>query len=95
MVRAKQQLLPKPFNPTSMFLYSGQTINGHIASYPGPMIIAKKDVPITVRWVNEIQGKHILPVDYSYPFKNSSIFRNEVPVVPHAHGIASLTVSDG
>jgi len=59
------------------------------------MIIAKKNIPIKVVWVNNITGRHMLPVDYSEPFINDALFRNEVPTVPHVHGIVASSISDG
>jgi hypothetical protein len=77
MVKTTQQFLPpKIYNPTTIYAYRGLTKNGYIASFPGPGIIATKDVPIKVTWKNNIKGSHILPVDYSFPFENSAAFRN-------------------
>lgn len=88
-------MLPKDFPKTPAYAYSGQTKTGKVTSFPGPSIIAKKDIPVKVVWVNNITGKHFLPVDYSEPFINSSAFLNEVPVVPHAHGLVTQSISDG
>lgn len=96
MVKIKQQILPQElFGPTTIYAYGGQTKIGYQASFPGPAIYATKDRPIRIRWENKIPGPHILPVDFNYPFKNDSAFVNEVPVVPHAHGVATNTSSDG
>ena len=72
MIKTKKQILPVGlFNETTLYVYAGQTKNGYKASYPGPAIFATKDRPIKVTWKNSIPGPHILPVDYSYPFKSS------------------------
>ncbi len=96
MKKTTQQLLPpQKFNKTTIYAYAGQTNNGYVASYPGPAVMATKDVPLRIRWRNNIEGKHILPVDYNYPFKSTDAFRNQVPTVPHVHGVATLSNSDG
>lgn len=69
MVKTSQQFLPKHLYPkTTIYAYAGKTENGYKASFPGPTIIATKDRPVDITWINEIPGKHILPVDYNYPF---------------------------
>jgi len=37
----------------------------------------------------------MLPMDFSKPFYDDFVFRNEVPTVPHAHGVATKESSDG
>lgn len=76
---------------------------GYEGSYPGPTILCKKGVPITVEWINDlVDGNgdpipHILPIDTSVhwadPFGNDSVAA--VPVVTHVHGANSAASSDG
>ena len=96
MVKTKQQILPHElFNKTTIYAYGGNTKKGYYAGFPGPAIIATKDRPIKVTWKNKIPGPNIMPVDLYYPFINDTAFRDEVPTVPHAHGLATNTSSDG
>lgn len=75
MVKTKQQLLPKElFNQTTIYAYAGQTKTGYQATFPGPAIYATMNRPIRIRWKNNIQGPHILPVDLNYPFKSDEAF---------------------
>ena len=77
MVKTTKQFLPPSlFNKTTIYAYGGQTNTGYKAGYPGPMILATKNTPITVTWKNSIKGSHILPVDYNYPFKSTDAFKN-------------------
>lgn len=95
MVKTKLQILPPCYNKTTVYAYAGKTNKGYKASYPGPAIFATKDKPIRVTWRNSIPGPHMLPVEYGFPFDLTKIFRQEVPTVPHAHGLAVQTSSDG
>ena len=49
--------------------------------------MALKNMPIYVIWNNNIEGKHLLTVDYSNPFKMLADLGSDVPTVPHAHGL--------
>lgn len=70
MVQTKQQFLPaKIFQSTPIYAYGGMTANGFKSGFPGPAIIAKKDIPVKITFRSNIKGPHILPVDYNYPFK--------------------------
>lgn len=96
MVKTTQQILPPVmFGKATIYAYGGATANGYFAGFPGPTILATKDRPIKITWRNKITGSHILPVDFNYPFLNDTAFKNEVPTVPHAHGIISNMSSDG
>ena len=87
MMRAKIQLLPAGFPATEMFVYAGKVNGVFKPEYPGRGIMAFKNMPTYVIYTNNIDGQHILPVDTSPPFDMVSEFLNEVPVVPHAHGL--------
>ena len=69
MEKFKMQILPSKFNQTTVFGYGGKVKNDSIVlSYPGPAIIAKTNVSISIKWTNNIFGEHLFPVDHSYPF---------------------------
>ena len=77
MQKQSLQLLPKPFPRTELYTYCGYTNDREfLCSYPGPAIFAKTKVPVRVKYVNNIYGSHILPVDYSNHFRSTSDFTN-------------------
>ena len=66
---------------------------GYGGSFPGPTIEARRDVPVSVRWINNLPLEHLLPVDTSVhgagdPFP-------EVRAVVHLHGGHALPQFDG
>ncbi|HEX6169285.1 MAG TPA: multicopper oxidase domain-containing protein [Chitinophagaceae bacterium] len=80
------------------------TVWGYNGSYPGPTIVAKKDVPISVFWRNNLVNgnnqplPHLLPIDRSidWAFGNDPAWQSYgVPVVTHVHGGHSESPSDG
>ena len=88
-MRAKHQFLPKGFPPTEIFAYAGKVGDKFIPSFPGPSFFSFKNMPIYVIWTNNIEGKHLFPIDYSTPFEMLADLGDEVPTVPHAHGLES------
>jgi spore coat protein A len=64
------------------------------ASYPGATIVARKGVPISVRWTNHLTGPHILDyaIDPTIPMAQTT---TGVPIVPHLHGGETEPESDG
>lgn len=76
MVRTKLQMLPNVFPKTAVFAYAGITRNGYEASYPGPAIIATRDLQVKVKYTSKLFGPHMFPVDLNPPFTNNSIYRN-------------------
>ncbi len=46
-----------------------------------------RNMPVYVIWNNNIEGNHLFTVDYSTPFRMLADLGNEVPTVPHAHGL--------
>ena len=77
---------------------------GYNGSYPGPTIVAKKDVPIDVFWRNKLVNgsnqplPHLLPIDPSVHWAFSEILNWQsygVPVVTHLHGGLTESASDG
>ena len=77
---------------------------GYNGSYPGPTILAKKDVPIEIFWRNNLVNgsnnplPHLLPVDASvhWALEDQANWRQYgVPVVTHLHGGHTESASDG
>ncbi len=77
-------------------------------SWPGPTFQVQKDVPTQVKWSNSLTKRngqplpHLLPVDetahwcYSLDgYKQFSIKKNGVPLIPHLHGGHSDFQYDG
>ena len=72
-------------------------------TYPGRTIEATKDVPITVRWTNNLVDEfnqplpHLLPVDTSVHWAGTHEAEplNGVPIVTHLHGGHTESASDG
>lgn len=87
--------MPSKFPKTPIFAYGGLTKKGLQFSFPGPTLIAKYKIPTRIKWENNLFGSHILAYDMNHPFNSSSVFVNEIPVVPHVHGIANHNSSDG
>jgi spore coat protein A len=91
-------------NPTT-----GQTmltkVWGYNGSYPGPTILARKNVPLHFYWSNDLYNPstllplpHLLPIDESimWALSNEPNWRQYgVPVVTHLHGGHTEAVSDG
>ena len=72
------------------------------ATYPGRTIEATKDMPITVRWTNNLVDTsnqplpHLLPVDTSVHWAEPSNYpASGVPIVTHLHGGHTESASDG
>ncbi|KAL5228995.1 hypothetical protein ABZP36_017260 [Zizania latifolia] len=75
---------------TPVFVY-GQCPD--TATFPGPTIVARHDVPLFVTWQNHLPAAHILPWDPTVP---TAIPKNGgVPTVVHLHGSAHPPQSDG
>ena len=77
---------------------------GYNGNYPGPTIVAKKDIPISVFWRNNLVNgsnqplPHLLPIDRTihWAFGNDPAWQSYgVPVVTHVHGGHSESASDG
>ena len=96
MMNAMHQFLPKKFPKTPIYAYAGKNRKGEfIPSFPGPSMLGLMGSPVEIIWTNLIKGRHILPVDVSPPMDMIKPFADEVPVVPHAHGLENEFQSDG
>ena len=65
---------------------------GYNGTYPGPTIEAFKDVPIQVKWSNNLPVKHIFPVDHTL---HGTMDTLDVRTVVHLHGAKVDSYSDG
>lgn len=95
MVKTTHQFLPDNFNATPIYAYSGHTEKGDITSFPGPAIVVMKDTPVEIIWTNMINESHFLPVQIHPPFELLTEYLDEVPTVPHMHGLENEEYSDG
>lgn len=77
---------------------------GYNGEYPGPTILARKNVPVEVFWRNELkdnQGSplpHLLQIDTSIDWALKEVpigSRLGVPIVTHLHGGHTESASDG
>jgi spore coat protein A, manganese oxidase len=80
------------------------TVWGYNGSYPGPTILAKRDMPVKVYWRNNLVNgsnqplQHLLPVDYSVHDAFDHVPGGKqygVPLVTHLHGGHVESASDG
>ena len=72
--------------------FPNTTIWGYNGTYPGPTIEVEKDVPVKVKWVNELPLKHMLPLDRTL---HGTMDTPEVRTVVHLHGANVAADSDG
>jgi spore coat protein A len=72
------------------------------ATYPGPTLVAMRDVAVNVRWHNQLPsynfdfpglGGHLLPVDPNLHLARP--IRGGIPTVAHLHGGHTESPSDG
>jgi spore coat protein A len=80
------------------------TVWGYNGSYPGPTILAKKDIPMRIFWRNNLVDDHnqvlphLLPIDLTidWAFANDANWASYgVPIVTHLHGGHTESASDG
>lgn len=83
----------------------GYRFPGLPATYPGATIVARKDVPVEIKWKNQLPG-HFLPVDHSLHMAHPANIHGaaavrawyaagNVPTVAHLHGGHTESASDG
>lgn len=76
---------------------------GRSVTYPGPTFETMRDVPIDVRWENDLpRTGHLLPVDYTmhmaHPHGTDAkefYTAGNIPAVTHLHGGHTESASDG
>jgi spore coat protein A len=77
------------------------TVWGYNGSYPGPSFEVRRNIPITVKWKNELMDAngplpHLLPVDTSIHWAMPENWPySGVPLVTHLHGGHVESASDG
>jgi spore coat protein A len=68
----------------------GYGLAGGPVTWPGPTVVASRDRPLQVRWVNRLPNRHLAPVDgtlhWAFSHNGHSIRTAGVPAVPHLHG---------
>ncbi|MGE5108439.1 MAG: multicopper oxidase domain-containing protein [Sphingobacteriales bacterium] len=78
---------------------------GYNGTYPGPTIVARKNVPLQFYWSNDLYNpstlqplSHLLPIDESIDWALSGVNNWQqygIPIVTHLHGGHTEAVSDG
>jgi spore coat protein A len=78
------------------------TVWGYNGSYPGPTLVARRDVPIDVRWTNGLVDAHGTPLPHLLPVDTSIHWAMPenwpacgVPLTTHVHGAHVESESDG
>ena len=64
----------------------------HQKNYLGPTFNVQKDVPIDVKWINNLPFTHLLPIDESIHKAEPT---SGIPTVVHLHGGHTESASDG
>ncbi|MFX1325652.1 MAG: multicopper oxidase family protein [Promethearchaeota archaeon] len=113
-----QQILPPSFPMTPVWGYGGNVRDpitgnylGYVRNQPGPTFEAIRDIPINVKYKNEITSAHMFPVDPTLHWANPNNFpmnppympyppgyplaQSPVPLIPHLHGGEVQSTSDG
>jgi spore coat protein A, manganese oxidase len=77
----------------------GYGLAGGPVTWPGPTVVARRDRPLQVRWVNRLPNRHLAPVDHTlhwaYSHNRHSLQAAGVPAVPHLHGGHVAAAFDG
>lgn len=86
-----QQKLHSQLPLTTLYGYGASQAS---ASYPGATIVARKGVPISIKWTNHITGPHILAYAFD-PTIPAAHTTTGVPITTHVHGAEVEPESDG
>lgn len=86
-----QQRLHRDLPLTTVYGY-GQT--EATASYPGPTILARRNVPIQIRWTNHLPMTHLLSYAID-PTLMKAETSTGVPITTHVHGAEVAPAFDG
>ena len=88
-IRQTTQQVHPAFGPvTKVWGYDDGT---HGTSYPGPTIEVQKGTPVTVDWVNDLPGQHLLPVDTRFTAGGTDVPQT----LTHFHGGFVAAADDG
>lgn len=77
------------------------TVWGYHGTFPGPTLVARRDVPLNILWSNDLVDNngplpHILPVDVTLHWADPAGWPGTgVPTVTHLHGGHTESASDG
>ena len=86
-----QQQLHSQLPPTTVFAYGTSQAT---AGYPGPTIVVQRNVPIQVKWTNNLGMTH--PLSYAFdPTIPAAVTTTGVPITTHVHGAEVEPQSDG
>ena len=66
---------------------------GYNGMWPGPTIEVRQGQPISIKWINQLPSKHLLPLDYTIHGEGRDV--PQVRTVTHVHGARVLPDSDG
>ena len=105
MDEVTQQLLPSPLPATPVWGYGGWARDAldpegtpfFVTHSPGPTFEAERGIPMSVRWINNVDGGYMFPVDTSIHWADVPGFdgTTPVPLVTHVHGAEVQSYSDG
>jgi spore coat protein A, manganese oxidase len=84
-MRAFKKRLHRDLPPTPLWGYNGL--------YPGPTFEARRDMPIAVRWANDLPAQHMFPIDQT--LHGDEPGQPAVRTVVHLHGARVLPENDG
>lgn len=91
-MRQFAQKIHRDLPPTALW---GFAALGHHPSVPGRTIEARINVPVQVRWINELPATHLLTGAVDHTIHGAEIKFPEVRAVVHLHGGATRPDSDG
>ena len=86
-----QQQLHSQLPPTTVYGYGTSQAT---ASYPGATIVARKGVPISIKWTNHLPATHLLEDDFDPTIPRAQTTTG-VPIATHVHGAEVEPQSDG
>ncbi|MCK9593470.1 MAG: multicopper oxidase domain-containing protein [Methanoregula sp.] len=79
-------------DPNNLNTHLSTTVWGYNGAWPGKTIVAEKDVPITVKYINNLPTTHLLPVDHTLM---GAVGTPDVKTVAHLHGGHVIQAYDG
>jgi len=89
-MRPFEMKIHRDLKPTRMWGFSSQGFN---SGFPGPTFDVRSGQDILVEWVNELPGKHFLPIDHNV--MGAGADQPESRAVVHVHGAKTPPESDG
>lgn len=92
-MRQFQQNIHPALPDTTFWGYADARLASYKSRYLGPAIVAKRGTPVEITYLNELPGKHPLPVDTSLTGADPRMPVNRVS--PHLHGGFVPWTSDG